>query len=116
MPNEQVEIALTRISGLDPRKAIQVHAQLGFNDNTKINKLTKYEIDRIRRCSRRCFGYAHLFVSVLSITHHYVSHSCVIDACFNFCILTDCFYYSHGHLCHFCCSFSLLVLYSGFKV
>nr|PNR60310.1 hypothetical protein PHYPA_003103 [Physcomitrium patens] len=45
--NEQVEIALTRIFGLDPKKAIQVFDQLGLNDKIKVNKLTKYQIDRI---------------------------------------------------------------------
>jgi small subunit ribosomal protein S13 len=47
VPNEQVEIALTRIFGLGPKKAIQVCDQLGLNDNIKVNKLTKYQIDRI---------------------------------------------------------------------
>nr|BDW36483.1 ribosomal protein S13 [Hyophila propagulifera] len=47
VPNEQVEIALTRIFGLGPKKAIQVCDQLGLTDNIKVNKLTKYQIDRI---------------------------------------------------------------------
>nr|YP_009745595.1 ribosomal protein S13 [Andreaea wangiana]QIH30038.1 ribosomal protein S13 [Andreaea wangiana] len=47
VPNERVEIALTRISGIGPKKAIQVCDQSGLNDNIKVNKLTKYQIDQI---------------------------------------------------------------------
>jgi len=49
VPNDQVKIALSRISELGPGKAIQVCAQLGYNDNTKVNMLTNYQIGRIRR-------------------------------------------------------------------
>ncbi len=38
---------LTQIFGIGFRKAIQVCDQSGFNDNIKVNKLTKYQIDQI---------------------------------------------------------------------
>ncbi len=47
MLNEQVGIALTRIFRIGLRKTIKVCDQLGLNDNIKINKLTKYQIDQI---------------------------------------------------------------------
>jgi small subunit ribosomal protein S13 len=45
--NEQVEIALTQIFGIGLKKTIQVCYQSGLNDNIKVNKLTKYQIDQI---------------------------------------------------------------------
>jgi ribosomal protein S13 len=38
--NEQVEIALTRIFGIDLIKAIQVCDQSDLNDNIKVNNLS----------------------------------------------------------------------------
>ncbi|BDD77345.1 ribosomal protein S13 (mitochondrion) [Marchantia polymorpha subsp. ruderalis] len=45
--NKQVKIALTRIFGIGPKKAIQVCDQLGLSDTIKVNKLTKYQFDQI---------------------------------------------------------------------
>jgi small subunit ribosomal protein S13 len=44
--NEQIEIALTRIFGVGLKKTIRVCDQSGLNDNIKVNKLTKYQIDQ----------------------------------------------------------------------
>ncbi len=38
---------LIQIFGIGLRQAIQVCDQSGFNDNIKVNKLTKYKIDQI---------------------------------------------------------------------
>ncbi len=45
--NEQVETALTWIFGIGLKKSIQVCDQLGPNDNIKVNKLIKYQINQI---------------------------------------------------------------------
>jgi small subunit ribosomal protein S13 len=45
--NEQVKIALTQIFGIGLKKTIQVCDQSGPNDNIKVNKLTKYQINQI---------------------------------------------------------------------
>ncbi len=45
--NEQVEITLIRIFGIGLKKTIQICDQSGLNDNIKVNKLTKYQIDQI---------------------------------------------------------------------
>jgi small subunit ribosomal protein S13 len=47
--NEQVEIALAWIFGIGLKKTIQVCDQSGLNDNIKVNKLTKYQINQIMK-------------------------------------------------------------------
>nr|YP_009277451.1 ribosomal protein S13 [Psilotum nudum]AOH05921.1 ribosomal protein S13 [Psilotum nudum] len=53
VPNKQVRIASTQISGIGPKKAIQVRNQLGIGDNTKVYQLTKHRIDQIIRVIRQ---------------------------------------------------------------
>lgn len=45
--DEQVRIALTKMDGIGPKKAIQVCYRLGISDNIKRKELTKYQIDQI---------------------------------------------------------------------
>lgn len=47
VPDKQVRIALTKIYGIGPKKAIQVCYRLGISGNIKMNELTKYQIDQI---------------------------------------------------------------------
>jgi small subunit ribosomal protein S13 len=45
LPDEQVRIALTKMDGIGPKKAIQLCYRLGISGNIKMNELTKYQID-----------------------------------------------------------------------
>ena len=47
--DEQVRIALTKIDGIGPKKAIMVCYRLGISGNIKIKELTKYQIDQIEQ-------------------------------------------------------------------
>lgn len=49
VPDEQVRIALTKMEGIGPKKAIQVCYRLGISGNIKMNELTKYQIDQIEQ-------------------------------------------------------------------
>nr|AHA47097.1 ribosomal protein S13 [Amborella trichopoda] len=49
VPNEKVRIALTKIDGIGPKKAIQVCSRLGISGNIKMNELTKYQIDKMEQ-------------------------------------------------------------------
>jgi small subunit ribosomal protein S13 len=49
LPDEQVRIALTKMDGIGPKKAIQLCYRLGISGNIKINELTKYQIDQIQK-------------------------------------------------------------------
>ncbi|KAK1258614.1 hypothetical protein QJS04_geneDACA024288 [Acorus gramineus] len=45
--NEQVRIALTKIYGIGPKKAMQLCSRLGLSGNIKMNELTKFQMDQI---------------------------------------------------------------------
>nr|WCO87436.1 ribosomal protein S13 [Myricaria elegans]WRQ18415.1 ribosomal protein S13 [Myricaria laxiflora] len=47
--DKKVKIALTKIDGIGPKKAIQVCYRLGISDNIKIKELTKYQIEKIEQ-------------------------------------------------------------------
>jgi small subunit ribosomal protein S13 len=47
--DEQVRIALSKIDGIGPKKAIQVCYRLGISWNIKIKELTKYQIDKMEQ-------------------------------------------------------------------
>nr|YP_010592805.1 ribosomal protein S13 [Sedum plumbizincicola]WAB65422.1 ribosomal protein S13 [Sedum plumbizincicola] len=47
--DEQVRIALTKMDGIGPKKAIQVCYRLGISGNIKKKELTKYQIDQIEQ-------------------------------------------------------------------
>jgi small subunit ribosomal protein S13 len=49
LPDEQVRIALTKMDGIGPKKAIQLRYRLGISGNIKMNELTKYQIDQIEQ-------------------------------------------------------------------
>lgn len=46
---KQVRIALTKMYGIGPKKAIQVCYRLGISGNIKIKELTKYQIDQMEQ-------------------------------------------------------------------
>ncbi|KAK1301125.1 hypothetical protein QJS10_CPB13g00976 [Acorus calamus] len=45
--NEQVRIALTKIYGIGPKKAMQLCSRLGLSGNIKMNELTKFQMDQM---------------------------------------------------------------------
>ncbi|YP_009477644.1 ribosomal protein S13 (mitochondrion) [Nymphaea colorata] len=49
VPDEKVRIALTKMAGIGPKKAIQVCYRLGISENIKMNELTKYQIDLLEQ-------------------------------------------------------------------
>lgn len=48
-PTLKVRIALTQIFGIGPNKALQICDKLGLGETTKVNQLTKSQIDQIIR-------------------------------------------------------------------
>ncbi|KAH9556533.1 hypothetical protein CY35_07G034100 [Sphagnum magellanicum] len=84
MSNEQVEIALTRIFGIGFKKAIQVCDQSRLNDNIKVNKLTKYQIDQIIKIiSQNYLVDSELERVIQRDIKQLMSISCYRDFCHN---------------------------------
>lgn len=49
VPDEQVRIALTKMDGIGPQKAMKFCYRLGISGNIKIQELTKYQIDQMEQ-------------------------------------------------------------------